>query len=307
MAVQTDPAIRNNPGMIRDSAAWRFSRGLIAHIDEALRQLEKQRVSDQSVHSARKAIKKARAALRLLRESCGEDVYRHENAALRDAGRCLSSLRNAKSMVDAFDAFRELHPAQLRSEDFEAMAMQLRATLLAKRREFLLTPYTLRACRQLLSACRARILQLKPGKRKAASVFAGLERIYRSGKKALAAAKHAGTPEALHEWRKQVKYLANALDLLDITDDRRMAGTDEWTGELADMLGEDHDLAELALNFAGNRETIDSMSPNSLIKMIERRRANLEKNAFALGAKIYGEKSAQFAARFDESLGKIKG
>ena len=292
--------------MTRDNAAVHCSRGLIAHIDEALRQLEKQRVSDQSVHSARKAIKKARTALRLLREICGEDAYRHENGALRDAGRCLSSLRNAKSMVDAFDAFREQHPTQLRNEDFDAMATQLHATLLAKRGEFFRTPYTLRACRQSLSGCRARILQLKPGKREAAPVFAGLARIYRTGKKALAMAKRAGTPEALHEWRKQVKYLANALALLDIADDRRKAGTDEWTEELADMLGEDHDLAELALNFAGNGETIDSMAQKTLMKVIKRRRANLEKNAFALGAKIYDAKPAQFAARFDKSRGKIE-
>ena len=293
--------------MTRDNAAVRCSRGLVAHIDEAVRQLEKRRVSDQSVHSARKAIKKARAALRLLREIYGEDAYRHENAALRDAGRCLSSLRNAKSMVDALDAFLELHPTQLRIEDFDAMATQLHAALLARRREFSRTPYTLRACRQSLSACRARILQLKPGKREAAPVLAGLQRIYRSGKNALAVAKRARTPEALHEWRKQVKYLANSLALLDIADDRGMAGVDEWTGELAEMLGEDHDLAELALNFAGNGKTaIDSIPQKTLTKLIGRRRANFEKNAFALGAKIYGEKPAHFAARFDKSRGKIE-
>jgi len=288
--------------MTRDSAAARCSRGLIAHIDEALRHLKKQRVTDQSVHSARKAIKKARAALRLLREIHGEDAYRHENAALRDAGRCLSALRNAKSMADAFDAFRDRHPKKLRTADFDAMATQLHATLVAKRREFARTPYTLRACRHSLAACRARILQFKPDRREADPVFAGLERLYRTGRKALAAASKAGTPEALHEWRKQVKYLANALDLLDIADGRRMK-----TDELADMLGEHHDLAELALNFTGNgKPTIDVSAQETLAKLIGRRRANLEKNALAIGAKIYDEKPARFTPRFDKSGGKIE-
>ncbi len=40
----------------------------------------------------------------------------------------------------------------------------------------------------------------------------GLQRIYRTGRKAFAEARAVRTTEALHEYRKQVKYLFNAID-----------------------------------------------------------------------------------------------
>src|SRR5512146_1173 len=70
-------------------------------IDKALADLRVQRPVDTRVHSARKALKKARAALRLLRPNLVAGVYERENIALRDAGRRLSPLRDAKSLVAA--------------------------------------------------------------------------------------------------------------------------------------------------------------------------------------------------------------
>jgi hypothetical protein len=46
-----------------------------------------------------------------------------------------------------------------------------------------------------------------------ASTIAGARKVYKSGRVAMAHAK-SRTDEALHEWRKQTKYLLSALDLL---------------------------------------------------------------------------------------------
>ena len=58
------------------------------------------------VHAARKALKQARAALRLLRPCLDAAVYRRENLALRDAGRALAPLRDARVLLDAADRLR---------------------------------------------------------------------------------------------------------------------------------------------------------------------------------------------------------
>src|SRR5690242_12254472 len=63
---------------------------LHAAVGEALEQLTKsQLIHDEAVHSARKSLKKARAALRLLRDGMSEAAYHTENAKLRDVGHVL--------------------------------------------------------------------------------------------------------------------------------------------------------------------------------------------------------------------------
>jgi hypothetical protein len=42
-------------------------------------------ISDERAHDARKQLKEARAALRVLRAELGDTVYRRENRVLRDA------------------------------------------------------------------------------------------------------------------------------------------------------------------------------------------------------------------------------
>lgn len=288
---------------MRADPTSRASRELIATISEVLHVLEKRPpIPDESVHSARKAIKKARAALRLLRDGLDEEDYQKENAALRDAGRCLSPLRDAKSLMDALNAFRDRHPAELRHPDYICLTRHLRAKRMAKRRDLFQARDTLRACIQSLRACRARARLMKPSSLDPATVAAGLQSIHRAGRRTLAGARQAGTPEALHEWRKQVKYLSNALGTLDVSTSSQLAKTEERAGELADQLGHDHDLAELARYIALDADsTIDAAARKNLANLIERERAKLRKSAYALGAKIYDEKPKHFVARFEEA------
>jgi len=281
--------------MMDANAATRSRRALIGHLDEARHALRVQHPSDESVHDARKAIKKARAALRLLREIFGEASYRRENAALRDAGRRLSPLRDAKSMADLFRAFRERHAAQLRRMDAAALSKQLDETLRAQRRQLWREPTALGSCRKILAACQARMAKRHPGASQP-PVPGGLRRIYRRGRKTLATARRAGTPQALHEWRKQVKYLANALRILDASRSNRGAELVKRAEKLADRLGEEHDLAEFERHVTAiARSDVDAPTRESLSALIGRRRAKLQKRAYALGARIYARKPARFA------------
>ena len=66
--------------------------------------------SDETIHDTRKRLKRVRAGLRLLREVIGKGRYRRENALIRDAFRPLTELRDAKVLLDAFDAIAEKIP-----------------------------------------------------------------------------------------------------------------------------------------------------------------------------------------------------
>jgi hypothetical protein len=87
------------------------------------------RPGDEAVHQVRKDLKKARAALRLLRDAVGEAAYSRENIELRDAARPLSALRDA---VVGLELARELI-AKEKSPARRAMLQELRRKLHADR------------------------------------------------------------------------------------------------------------------------------------------------------------------------------
>lgn len=266
---------------------------LLASIDAALRALRAPPpLSDDNLHDARKAIKKARAALRLLREGIGESFYATENAALRDAGRSLAPIRDAKSLGDAFEAFRNHHARAARSLGGIATALNIKR--LATRRNLFADKGQLRDCVRALTRSRERIGRLGASALASSQVAEGIERIHRAGRKSLRNARKAETPEALHEWRKQVKYLMNALETLDAKSDPRLAKIGKRARKLADCLGDDHDLAELGRYMAAR--TSRGVPAAKLAKRFEGDRKKLQRKAWRLGERIFDEKSARLAA-----------
>ena len=257
------------------------ARQLLGCIASSRAQLERQPPSDESVHAARKALKKARAALRLLRPAVGEALFSAENRALRDAGRCLSPLRDAKSQLDALAELRRRHPGKLRRPRLDAFDAGLRADHVEARKKL---ERQLHSCLALLERARQTdFARVDP------SVLAqGLRRVYKKGRKSFRQAGKRGTTEALHEWRKQVKYLHDALAAIDSADRGRAASIAKRADKLAERLGNDHDLAVLSQR---------KRAPKKLRKLITARRGKLQKRAFALGEKLYGKKPRRLAAR----------
>jgi CHAD domain-containing protein len=289
------------------------TRELRAAIVEALARLEQVPLSDHSVHEARKALKKARAALRLLRDALDDAAYRAENAALRDAGRHLAPRRDAKSALAALDALRERYPGKLPPLRVE----KLMGALDAKPESTTSSRALPRQPTQLLKRCLERADQPDFTRIGARPLERGLRRIYRKGRKAFAEAQSSGTTEALHEWRKQVKYLANALEALYAPKrgktgkiarrTKKFIRTKKLTRsaeKLAGRLGDEHDLAVLAQRTGatkrhqqGPAHARKQRPQRGLQPLIERRRTKLRKRAFALGGKLYRRKPGRFVER----------
>jgi CHAD domain-containing protein len=256
------------------------ARQLLGCIGSSRAELEGQPPSDESVHAARKALKKARAALRLLRPGLGEALFRAENRALRDAGRCLSPLRDTKSQLDALAELRRRHPGKLRRVRLDALDEGLRADRMAARGRLELQ---LQSClARLEPAGRADFARVDPSVMKD-----GVRRIYRAGRKAFRRAGRERTAEALHEWRKQVKYLHDALAALEGAARGQSAKIAKRADKLADRLGDDHDLAVLSQR---------RRAPKKLRKLIAGRRKKLQERALRLGEKLYGRKPKRVAA-----------
>ena len=99
------------------------------------------------------------------------------------------------------------------------------------------------------------------------------------------------TAEAFREWRKRAKYHWYHMRLLREVWKEPMEGRCKALDELADILGDEHDLAVFrgvltagADEFGGRREV------HMLLALIDRRREMLQTEAATLGERLFVEK-----------------
>ncbi len=138
----------------------------------------------------------------------------------------------------------------------------------------------------------------------------GLRRVYKEGRRRYvhvmseqprADAQNAHVPgdQAMHDWRKRVKSLYYALDMLG---GKRAKGARKATrraDRLGDLLGEEHDLWMLGV-YAEERPDAfgeDSRARDDLLELIGRRRTRLRKRALKLGARLYKRSPDRFTRR----------
>jgi CHAD domain-containing protein len=271
-------------------------RQLQVALDDALQKLSVRHSSDESIHSVRKDLKKARAALRLLRKGLGEAVYKDENAALRDTGRLLAPLRDAKALAEAFESFRDRFADDLGELRLGGFHRALRKDLSNARHHFHSRAKELVEVRRRVRAHRRRLTRTAVQAIETDVLRPGLKRIYRKARKAGRSAIEEPTADSLHEWRKQVKYLRNALDAVRGLVGKAARKSSRHANRLADALGDDHDLVILALALASRGAASLSLdAERHLQSLIERRRAKLQKRACKLGKKLFAAKPGRFA------------
>lgn len=267
------------------SALRELRRILVEWIAEAAAMLAKKKVTDADIHEARKLLKKARAALRLLRGSIGEIAFRRENAALRDAARPLGVARDSRVLVAALDELRQVRPDKfrriLRQEQTQSRRA-LTSTLIAKQRA---------ALRAVIK--RSERWRLQGDDR--AIISEGLKRSYRRGRQMFATAKDSRDAELLHDWRKQVKYLWHQLQILTPMQPARIGKLAARCHKLADLLGDDHDLVVLRHKIESHASAFEhTRDLDELLRRVDRRRVQLQNKAFVLGSRLFAGKPRVF-------------
>jgi CHAD domain-containing protein len=253
-----------------------------------------------AVHDARKRFKMLRSVLRLVRAEIGNRVYRRENISFRDAARPLSELRDAQVLVDALDALTSHFADQVARGAFEDVRRALLANRREVRRRVLEEDQALAKVIALTEAALPRVKKWSFRHKGWPALSSGLEQVYSGGRQAFRAARAEPSVENLHEWRKQVKYLWHQLELLEPTWPAVMRELANQAHVLADCLGDDHDLATLRQFVTSKAEDFgDAAATETLVALIDRRRAELQQSAGPLGQRIYGEKPTAFVRRLE--------
>jgi CHAD domain-containing protein len=126
----------------------------------------------------------------------------------------------------------------------------------------------------------------------------GIRRVYRRGRRGLKHVEESPTDENLHEWRKRVKYLWYHARILEATWPAMMGTLVSELDALGDLLGEDHDLADVRALLTRKPEAAGSPSEYELmLGLVSRRQEELRTAALPRGDRIYAEKPAAFVAR----------
>jgi CHAD domain-containing protein len=250
---------------------------------------------DEAAHDARKRTKKVRALLRLARPELGEKVYRRENGALRDAARLLSPVRDAWVLLETLDDLVTPPDEDLSPET----VAEFRAVLAAEHRALQTGQEADGAARQAATAYEhvlARVSRWPLKDHGWASLDDGVEAVFRRGRRAMGRAQNTGRAEDFHEWRKQVKYLRHQFGLLRQVWPEVLEAMEDTADELGERLGADHDLAVLRERV----ETEASLAPDvrkALLRRIDARRKEHQREAFPLGRRLYAEKTSAFGQR----------
>jgi CHAD domain-containing protein len=276
----------------------------------------------KAVHEARKSIKRLRAIVRLLEGDLGAETAAREQAALRAAADHLAGARDAEVMLATLDALVVRRPRKLGGR---AGVARLRRHLAAERdeaeRRMLAPGNRMRVADELrLFRIRAAGWQLgeKPG---IGAIEDGLGHVYRQGRRRRrrAAGRRGGRMRPMHQWRKRVKDLRYAAETLRRAAPssgrlaklprkrrRRVDAEQRWirqlaehADQLAELLGEEHDLAVFGawLSDHGAAAGAGRRTRRRLRKDIVARRAKLRRRALRRGRRLYARKPRKFVRR----------
>jgi CHAD domain-containing protein len=133
----------------------------------------------------------------------------------------------------------------------------------------------------------------------------GIARAYRRGRKAFKRAVAKPTVRNLHRLRKRTKDLGYDERLLQAAWPVVLAAAAKEVEALADMLGDDHDLAVLAERLRNLDDP--PVQLDEVLDLIQRRRGELLDEVQALGRRIYAEAPKAFARRLASYLEEAAG
>jgi CHAD domain-containing protein len=281
----------------KDGVAEGMRRIALGRAEKALDELASADDGDlaAAIHGARKDLKKLRAALRLVREELGEDLFKSENRQYRDAARLLSGSRDAEVKLETL---AELQGGS--GDDLSNQLLEGWEEVLERERDEVTgaaggeTAGQVDEAGEAIEEGRVRILDWLLETDDWGLVGPGLFKSYRQGRRAMKRTLADPRAENVHEWRKRAKDLWYQLRIVREAWPELLGETADQAHELADLLGDHHDLAVLAEDL-GSREEIGGKSVFE--KAIERRQEELLAAALDLGRRLYAEKPKAFRRR----------
>ncbi len=281
-------------------------------IDEALASLRGGGNRVKAVHETRKSIKKLRAVLRIFEDEMGRKAFAAENRFLRDAGRSLSSTRDADVLIESFDDIAKRLREKKRAT--ATVITSARKVVFEKRALAGHDGATPNPDHHVDSAIAQTLGMLEEAKKRVehwplkranrSTVTDGMQSIYRAGRRAMGVAfdiskDEEHDDELFHDWRKRVKDLWYHTLLIQPMWPNLLDTYAEEAHKLADHLGDEHDLSILLAALREHHQELGEEKFDLFAEEIASRREHLRSKALTLGERLYAETSKAYLARIE--------
>lgn len=250
--------------------------GALASLDDAAVPLPTR------VHEARKAVKKVRALVRLVRPVFPK--YDLENQALRDAGKRLAALREAhaaRATLADLSQVAGIEPARSYPSGSGVPAS---------------ASADIAAFQAALAEIRTRAPRWKTTANGFDALEGGLEDTLEKARRAMKRARHRGGDEAIHEWRKRAKDHWYHARLLEQVWPDLMIPHIAAANRLGEVLGDYNDLSDLMRDLA-RADGADATRARLVEQAADRREALLDE-AQSLGRRLFAGPPEAISARW---------
>ena len=255
--------------------------------------------TDDAVHEARKCVKRARSALRLIQPAITEQFH-NANDRLRLVGRTLSSLRDAQALIETLGELEQEEsnddPA---SADLKGEFQTAFTRLSANKQGLIASPRTKTAVHSALRSLTQfadSISKLPLDEINFAAVVSSLEKTLKRGRKACSHAYSHSDAAHFHDFRKRVKDLRFQLAILSSLWPDVLSGYSDSAKDLEQYLGEDHNLAVLSdvLRKDHSHEDFSALSAR-----IEKKQRRLRDRAKLAAGRLYSDSPKAWRARLN--------
>jgi CHAD domain-containing protein len=241
----------------------------------------------KAVHAVRRRCNEVRSLLRLARGSLDPALYTTENARFRDLRHRLGGARDRAAALEAFDRLYESAPP----EADRGLILPLRHALAAERDRAPTATEAPDLARvgQSLAQARDSLAAIKLSADGFDAIAEGFTDSYRRARKGMAKARQSKDVDAFHEWRKQVKHHRQHLRVLRPVWPVLLKPLAREGAQLAIALGDEHDLAVLALVLNERKAEDDREAVRVAQALIARQRKILQMEAIATGRRLFAE------------------
>ena len=293
-APDPDRAYRLRPAEPVPGGIRRIARGQLQDAHDDLDNPSPPQLGE-TVHETRKRFKRLRACVRLARDAIGEEIYERENSAFRAAGQRISGPRDAQVLLETLDALLERFPEELPVSVAAGLCRRLEQEKEAATASLRDGGGALAATIVTVDHALSRTTTWTFERDDFDTLSLGLQRIYRRGRKAMKAARKDPSAENLHEWRKRVKDLWHATEIVGEARPKRLERFAKRAHKLSGLLGDHHDLHVLRAYVETHPQCFDGeRSQQTLLAVLDRRSQRLGEKALARGRKLYKAKPKRF-------------
>jgi CHAD domain-containing protein len=253
-------------------------------------------ITGSPVHETRKCVKKARAALRLVRKEIGRSSFRQQDHWLRDVARLVSELRDAEVRLETIKDLQSIQPARGRSlyRQVEHMLRFELENFLAGFAEWQSQAVPL--LQQALTAIDSWTVHHFNGRQLRRAV----QKSYKKARNRLSEARKDMSPETFHEFRRAAKMCSHQIRALRVINPVVLENLSDELKAVTDLLGRSHDLTFLANRLRRDGEhTASARDCSKLLAVLEITQSDLQRAAGDLADHFFAERPRDFGARLD--------